>query len=98
LAKKVAHKLKIPFYKTLEKISNISQKEMNNSIFQCENALVSYKVNKDVKLSGDIILIDDMVDSKWTLTVCGYLLMANGCKRVIPFALADTSVKGGDNV
>ena len=40
-----------------------------------------------------LILVDDVVDSKWTLTVCGYLLMQAGCEQVIPFALADSSSK-----
>ena len=41
----------------------------------------------------ELILVDDVVDSKWTLTVCGYLLMQSGCEQVVPFALADSSSK-----
>ena len=38
-----------------------------------------------------VILVDDVVDSKWTLTVCGYKLLESGCQAVYPFALADSS-------
>jgi len=38
-----------------------------------------------------ILLIDDMVDSKWTLTVCGYMLREKGAGLVYPFAIASTA-------
>ena len=38
-----------------------------------------------------LLLMDDMVDSRWTLTVCGYRLMEAGAEKVYPFALADSS-------
>jgi ATP-dependent DNA helicase RecQ len=42
-----------------------------------------------------VLLVDDIVDSRWTLTVCGYRLMEHGCREVYPFALADSSQKDG---
>jgi phosphoribosylpyrophosphate synthetase len=41
--------------------------------------------------AGPVLLIDDMVDSKWTLTVAGYLLTTHGSGPVFPLALASTS-------
>ena len=38
-----------------------------------------------------ILLIDDVVDSRWTFTVCGYRLMEAGAENIYPFALADSS-------
>jgi ATP-dependent DNA helicase RecQ len=35
-----------------------------------------------------ILLIDDVVDSRWTITEAGRLLRANGAAAVLPFALA----------
>ena len=64
---------------------------MQNSSFQCENAISSFSVIPNIRLSGNVILIDDIIDSKWTLTVCGNLLMSNGAEKVFPFALADSS-------
>lgn len=39
--------------------------------------------------SDPVLLIDDIVDSRWTLTVIGNLLMQAGSGAVYPFALAD---------
>jgi ATP-dependent DNA helicase RecQ len=44
-----------------------------------------------------LILVDDIVDSKWTITVCGFLLIEKGCGEVYPFALADSSMQEEDN-
>jgi len=46
--------------------------------------------------NGSVILIDDMVDSKWTLTVCGSLLKDNGANLVYPFTIASTAGGSGD--
>jgi ATP-dependent DNA helicase RecQ len=40
------------------------------------------------KLSGPVLLVDDLVDSRWTLTVAGAALRAAGAPAVLPFALA----------
>ena len=53
-------------------------------------------VNSGEIIEGEnVLLIDDMVDSKWTLTVCGLKLREKGCGKVFPFALASTA--GKDN-
>lgn len=39
---------------------------------------------------GPCLLIDDMVDSRWTFTVAAWLLRENGSGRVFPLALAQT--------
>jgi len=41
-------------------------------------------------LSGPVLLVDDMVDSRWTMTVAGRLLKRAGVRAVLPFALAAT--------
>ncbi|HNR69714.1 MAG TPA: recombinase RecQ, partial [bacterium] len=37
-----------------------------------------------------VLLIDDMVDSRWTMTVAAWLLRSHGSGRVFPFALSLT--------
>lgn len=37
------------------------------------------------------LLVDDMVDSKWTLTVAAFLLTTSGSGPVYPLALASTA-------
>ena len=68
------------------------QKDMENSFYQCRNAWESFEVDSDISTMPErVILVDDIVDSRWTMTVCGYRLMQAGCKMVFPFALADSS-------
>ena len=43
---------------------------------------------------GPVLLIDDVVDSKWTLTMIGHQLRVAGSGPVYPVALADTSGTG----
>ena len=38
--------------------------------------------------AGPVLLIDDIVDSRWTMTVAGSLLREQGSGPVLPFALA----------
>jgi ATP-dependent DNA helicase RecQ len=97
-ASALAEKLNLPILELLKKSNDDfpSQKNLENSRFQCENVLKSITAvnNCDV---GDILLIDDMVDSRWTFTVATYLLKMNGAGKVFPFAIAKTSGSdGGD--
>ena len=39
-------------------------------------------------LGGPVFLVDDLVDSRWTMTVAGRLLRCAGAPAVLPFALA----------
>lgn len=78
----------------IKKQQGKSQKECNTSFYQCKNASETFKLNDnliDKIQSRNIIIIDDMVDSKWTFTVCGMLLKQAGANSVTPFALANTA-------
>ena len=90
-AKRVAGRLGIPCDDLVEKAAlTRPQKELENSAFQCQNALEGFQVTRDCP-ECDLILIDDMVDSRWTLTVCAFLLRQMGAGRVYPFAIASTA-------
>ncbi len=69
------------------------QKKMENSYHQCLNAYQSFAVKEGIPtpLPRNILLVDDIVDSRWTFTVCGYKLMKAGAEMVYPFALASSS-------
>ena len=43
---------------------------------------------------GPVLLVDDLVDSRWTLTVAGSLLREHGAGPVFPFALALATPRG----
>ena len=66
---------------------------MQNSAHQCGNAVKSNSLIDGASVPEKVLLVDDVVDSKWTLTACGYYLSEGGCKEVYPFALADSSQK-----
>jgi ATP-dependent DNA helicase RecQ len=40
------------------------------------------------RLSGPVLLVDDVIDSGWTVTVATRLLRKAGAPAVLPFALA----------
>lgn len=94
-ARRLADTLELPFCDLLVKQHAPQQKEMENSAYQCANAFRSFSVKEGVEVPRRILLVDDIVDSKWTLTVCGYRLMEQGCQEVYPFALADSSQNDG---
>ena len=96
LARRIADKLGIPYYQVLSKVkATEEQKKMENSSQQANNVINAFEVIGDCP-EGPVLLIDDMVDSRWTLTVCGVLLQEAGSGPVFPFALAATWA-GGDN-
>lgn len=94
-AKRLADRCGIPFVRLLQKTQAEQQKKMENSSHQCANAYASFSVIEGASVPQKMLLVDDIVDSKWTLTVCGYRLMENGCEEVYPYALADSSQKEG---
>ena len=63
---------------------------MANSNQQARNIDGSLAVNKHGIHDGPVLLVDDMVDSGWTLTVAAYLLKRHGSGPVYPLALAST--------
>jgi ATP-dependent DNA helicase RecQ len=42
-------------------------------------------------VSGPVLLVDDQVDTGWTMTVAGALVLEAGADAVLPFALATTT-------
>ncbi len=90
---KVAKLLNLEYIDCFEKKDSKKQKEMENSYYQATNAIESFNLIDGVILPENILLIDDIFDSRWTFTVCGSILKENGAKHVYPFALA-TSSKG----
>ena len=63
---------------------------MANSTQQARNVDGSLALIDQSLLAGPVLLVDDMVDSRWTLTVAAWLLRVNGSGEVWPLALAIT--------
>lgn len=92
-AERVAIMLKIPFIPAIHKVKNNQpQKLQNNRFHQCNNLDGVFAVQEDVP-SGPVLLLDDVVDSGWTLTVLAALLQQAGSGLVYPVALASSAVK-----
>jgi ATP-dependent DNA helicase RecQ len=90
-ARRLASALNLPFHALMEKTDKRpAQKEMANSSRRARNVDGALAVRGEVP-SGPVLLVDDMVDSKWTLTVAAYLLTSNGSGPVYPLALASTA-------
>ena len=74
-----------------------SQKSMQNSTHQARNAWDSLTVAPDAVRPGAVFLVDDIVDSRWTLTVAGYRLRECGSGAIIPITLASATKSGADS-
>ena len=64
---------------------------MANGTQQARNVDGSLAVSRDPLPDGPVLLVDDMVDSRWTLTVAAWLLRSHGSGEVWPLALAFSS-------
>ncbi|MDD2723428.1 MAG: helicase-related protein [Methylovulum sp.] len=92
-AQRLATKLGIPFLNAVTKAkANQPQKTQQNSFHQCHNLDGVFAIHQPVP-NGAVLLVDDIVDSGWTLTVIGALLQQAGSGMVFPVALASTSIK-----
>ncbi|MFN8228940.1 MAG: RecQ family ATP-dependent DNA helicase [Mycobacterium sp.] len=88
-AKRLANVLDLPFRPVLTKVAaRPAQKTMNNSAQQARNVDGSLAVSETALLSGPVLLVDDMVDSQWTMTIAAWLLQSAGSGPVYPLALA----------
>ena len=94
LASRLAEALSLPYVPVVEKVrDNAPQKAQQNRFHQCHNLDGAFAVDGRI-LEGGVLLVDDIVDSKWTLTVVAALLRRAGCSVVWPFALATASPGG----
>ncbi len=97
-AESLAAELGLPYVPTLTATAGPPQAAMQNSVRQLENARATLAIDPVAAgsvPSGPVLLVDDLVDSRWTLTVAGTLLREHGSGPVVPFALAETSAREG---
>jgi len=90
-AQRLAAALNLPFDVALEKTDHRpEQKTMANGTQQARNIDGSLTVNATALRTSPVLLVDDMVDSRWTLTLAAWLLRSRGSGEVFPLALALT--------
>jgi ATP-dependent DNA helicase RecQ len=91
LARRVAAKLELPFIDAVQKRrQNEPQKQQENRYYQCANLDDVFEVT-DTAGRGAVLLLDDVVDSGWTMVVVSALLRRAGAPAVWPVALASAS-------
>jgi ATP-dependent DNA helicase RecQ len=88
-AQRLAAALGLPFHMVIAKTdARPEQKTMANSTQQARNIDGSLALNGQPIPPGPVLLVDDMVDSCWTLTVSAWLLRKSGSGAVWPMALS----------
>ncbi|MBV9597537.1 MAG: RecQ family ATP-dependent DNA helicase [Chloroflexi bacterium] len=91
LARRVAERLKLPFIHAVQKVQpNQPQKLQQNRYYQCANLDGVFRIADDAH-NGAALLVDDIVDSGWTMVVVAALLRRAGVQAVWPVALAASS-------
>lgn len=89
--RRLAERLELPFLPVVAKMrDNQPQKVQQNRFHQCRNLDGVFAVEGEIP-DGPVLLVDDMVDSAWTLTVVAALLLQSGSGPVWPMALATTT-------
>lgn len=91
-AKRLADRLGIGYFEGIKKFNAEEQKKFENSDGQYKNANDSFEIIQVKK--ENILLVDDMVDSRWTFTVCAMKMREMGSGDIYPFALANTAGRG----
>lgn len=87
-AQRLAAELNLPFIPAIRKSSERPpQNQMHNSFQQLQNLWKAFALNGEV-LPKPVLLVDDFVDSGWTLTYLGAMLRHHGSGAVHPFTLA----------
>ncbi len=93
-AARLACALELPFLPVIAKSRETEpQKNMENRFHQCHNLDGAFEVHVQPGTEAPVLLVDDVVDSAWTLTLASALLLQSGTSTVFPFALATTATK-----
>ncbi len=88
IGRRLAERVGLPFHEVFRRTRDgRPQKEMENSVQQLRNVYGAFEVVGPVPLSP-VLLVDDIVDSSWTLTVLGVQLRRAGAGPVLPLVLA----------
>lgn len=90
-ATRLGGRLEIPVFETIEQVRETQpQVDMENWYQRFWNVRGAFEANGRVE-PGPVLLVDDTVSSRWTLTEVGRVLRRAGSGPVYPFALAERS-------
>ncbi len=91
---RLGNKLGIPVIDSLT-ISNHNKKPIHtyeNSQQQVENSINNWTLKPSV-MNTPVLLVDDFINSRWTITIIGRLLRIAGTEKVYPFTLGSVKEK-----
>ncbi len=90
----LAERLGLPFHTVITKVrANEPQNMQQNRYHQCRNLDGVFEVKAGIP-PDPVLLVDDVVDSGWTMAVLAALLRQGGSGPVFPVALASTNPGG----
>ena len=90
-AARLAARLGLRFVDAIHKIvDNEPQKDQQNRFHQCRNLDGVFEISENVP-ETPVLLVDDVIDSGWTVTVLAALLRRAGIEAVYPVVLASAS-------
>ena len=91
-SRRLAEALGLPFQPVIKKVKgNEPQKMQQNRFYRCRNLDGVFGIEGPVP-RGPVLLMDDVVDSAWTLTITAALLRKAGSNLVWPCALTTSSI------
>ncbi|CAN5561076.1 RecQ family ATP-dependent DNA helicase [soil metagenome] len=90
VARRIAERLGLPFAEAVRQVRPTQeQRHQQNSHFRMENLRGAYAIDVPPQFAGrPVLLVDDIVDSGWTMAVVSGHLRARGAGAVYPLALA----------
>jgi ATP-dependent DNA helicase RecQ len=87
--RRLAIRLGLEFHEVVRRVRpGRPQKEMENSAQQLRNVADAFEVMTPLPNNRPVLLVDDIVDSGWTLTTIGAALRVAGSGEVFPLVLA----------
>lgn len=87
----LAKQMQLPYHDVVRHVKqHPEQNTMRNSYQQAVNVRGVFAVEGQVP-RGSVLLVDDLADSRWTLTMIGELLQKHGVPAAHPFVLASVS-------
>lgn len=95
-AARLATALGIDFVPAVRKLrATQEQQQMANSVQQLANVEEAFAVDDKLVRSEPVLLVNDIVDSRWTMTEVGRKLGRAGVEVVYPMALASSATRTG---
>lgn len=90
-AARLARHLGVTFINAVRKVQDTpQQKTLENSYYQVKNLDRAFVIDESAVRGKSILLVDDALDSGWTLAVVCQQLIIAGARSVCPFALTLT--------